>query len=156
MVSYIEEKFQMTSPEKVHNRFTPQNSCILLGRVSTISLKFQILGVFGISFFFVNMGLYEVKSCKLHHLWKYTLDSLPEIHVQSYAGCLPKLLKYLSVKCWILNFWIFFFCSLAISFVLGHITRKSIGNYKMCNIFKMAGWRAKKWTNFGPRGWGST
>ncbi len=46
---HMEEKFQTTSPLKVHNRFTPPKSCIVLGRVCTKIVqgivKFKILDV---------------------------------------------------------------------------------------------------------------
>ncbi len=52
------EKKLQTSPLKVHNRFSPKNSCILLGRLTTKVVyrieKFQILDFWQIfcSFFF--------------------------------------------------------------------------------------------------------
>ena len=84
---------------KVHIRFTPQKSCILLGRGSTKVVqrivKFQILGFDNFCFVSVNMGQYGSKSFKRHLLWRNTSDLLPKIHVYFWGGSLPKLLNFI-------------------------------------------------------------
>ncbi len=141
-----EGKFQ-TKSRKWHNRFTLQNLCILLGRVSTKVVeivKFQTLASWAFFFFFffcVNMWQYGSKIFK-HLLWKHTPDSLDQIHVYSQRGSLPKLLKQLR---YLKNWFLFFFGG------GGGLTWYTMGNYKICNILKAASHTAKR-TKFEPQG----
>ena len=55
------------------------------------NVKFWIFANFFVVF--VNMGPYASKSFRRHLLWKNTPNLLPKIHVYSWRGSLPKMLK---------------------------------------------------------------
>ena len=105
-----EKKFQTTSPLILHNRFTPKNSCILLGgSLSTLykdwsNFKFGFFFFANFSFILINMGPHGRKKFKRHLVWKYTTDLLPKIQAYSRKGLHQSCIK----NCESLEFWKFF------------------------------------------------
>ena len=77
-----EKTIQTTSPLKVHVRFTPTKSCILLERASTkVVQRIVKLEIFAFAncFFFFNMGPYGVK------VWN-------DISERTHQICFPKFI----------------------------------------------------------------
>ncbi len=89
--------FQTTSILKVHIGFTPHKSCIpqegslpkLLKELWNLKFWICLPKIFFFSLTWYHMG----ESYKRHLPWKNTPDLLPKIHVYSWGGSPPKLLK---------------------------------------------------------------
>ncbi len=149
---HMGEKIQTTSPLKVHSRFTCKISGIVLGRVSTKVVhrivNFQILDFF---FFFFSFSLYGA-------VWEWTLQTISPLKAQTRITPQNSCTMYTSREglyqscqqnCEIWTFGLLGFVVVVVLF--WPLTWLQMGNYKMCDILKMASRGAKRTKTWAPR-----
>ena len=140
---HIECKISTTPPLKVHKKFITPKSRIVPGKGSKLFSKewWMILEFWRFLFVFANIGLYGrnvlhgINSERTYHIHFPIFIYTPSVGLYQRI-CEISYFAFLAIV----------FCSF---YTLGPLPWRSIGIYKMCDIFKTAGYRAKRtniWT----------